>query len=128
MHASTNTYIYCFHRTLEAAKKAGFGKYIVKLKNPKSLAISITNQLNGIDGKFFGGIEGVVIEYDKGEERNYTLNSVDLARLVYAQKPQIPFPIEDELRFVLLSKKYYEEDLVIDIGRGLDNSQLIENI
>ena len=38
MHASKHTYIYCFHRTIEAAKESDFGPYIVKLENPKSLA------------------------------------------------------------------------------------------
>lgn len=130
MHASTRTYIYCFHRSIEAAKSANFGKFIVRLENPRSLAISITDHLRTIDGKFYGGVEGVVVEYDKGESRPKELSKVEMARLIYAQKPRVPFAIEDELRFIVLSKEQHgnSEIFEIDLGKALDNCQLIENI
>ena len=128
MHASTHTYIYCFHRSIEAAKEAGFGQYIVKLQNPSSLARSITESLKALDGRFYGGVEGVVVEYNKGESRPNIMSSLEMERLTYAQKPRCPFVIENELRFVILSKESYGKTFEININKVIDNCHLIENI
>lgn len=128
MNASTHTYIYCFHRSIEAAKEAGFGEYIVRLENPISLAISITDSLKMLNGKFYGGVEGVVVEYNKGESRPEAMSTLEMARLTYAQKPRCPFVIENELRFVVLSKDAYGNIFEVNINKVIDNCHLIENI
>ena len=84
--------------------------------------------MKAFDGRFYGGVEGVIVEYNKGESRPNTISTTEMARLTYTQKPRCPFAIENELRFAILSKESYGEILEININKVIDNCHLIENI
>jgi hypothetical protein len=62
-------YALCFHRDLKSALETGHGKYVVEISNPLYLAEEITRSLRTLASKHFGGVEGVIVEYDKGQER-----------------------------------------------------------
>ncbi len=128
MFASNSIYIYCFHRDLESAKQANFGSIIVEISNPKLLAEAITENLSKRSDKFFGGIEGVIVEYDKGKERSKELSNIEIARLAYSQKPKEPFHTENEFRFVFISEEDYGDELEIDLGESLKNCKIIPDI
>ncbi len=128
MFASTNIYICCFHRSMESARKAGFGPYVVKINNPKILAEEITSSLKTKEGKFYGGVEGVLVEYDKGYTRENLPDSQEMARLTYAQKPRDSYHVDNEFRYVIISKENYGKKLEISLGSKLNNCQLVIGI
>jgi len=128
MFASNGIYIYCFHRDFESAKQANLGPIIVEICDPKSLAEAITNNLAVRNDKFFGGIEGVIVEYDKGNARTKELSNSEIARLAYSQKPKEPFHIENEFRFIVISKKDYGDLFEVDLGKSLFNCRIVNDI
>jgi hypothetical protein len=128
MFASNGIYICCFHRNIESAKQANFGSIIVEICNPRSLAEAITKNFVTRKNKFIGGIEGVIIEYDKGKERSKELSNIETARLTYSQKPKEPFHTENEFRFVFISEEDYGETFEVDLGKSLNNCRIITDI
>ena len=123
--ASNSIYILCFHRTLQSAKESGFGPFIVEINNVRQLAEDITEQLEKSPSKFFAGIEGVIVVYTKGEVIERKPSSIEIGRLAYAQKPRDPFSVENEFRFVIISKEYLGDFLTIKLGKHLDYAKLI---
>ncbi len=128
MFASNSIYIYCFHRSLESTKHANFGPIIVEIEKPKSIADLITQNLAERKDKIFGGVEGVIIDYDKGEERPNELSTLEKSRLTYSQKLKVPFYIENEFRFVFLCKENYGDTFEINLGKSLKNCRIINDI
>jgi hypothetical protein len=126
--ASNSIYIVSFHRTLQSAKENAIGPFIVEIKNPKQLAEDITEQLQLLPMKCFGGVEGVIVEYTKGEECERELNSVDIATLAYAQKPREPFYSENEFRLVIICKESIGDFFTVQIGRKLDYCKMHKKI
>jgi len=107
-------YALCCHRDLSSALKTSHGKYIVEIANPLLLAEELTRVLRELKSKNFGGIEGVVIEYDKGNERNSELDSYHKSRLTYCQKP-VEYSSENEFRFVFCRKEFAGNNLCIQL-------------
>lgn len=127
-YISSQVYALCFHRTLESAKKSKFGKYIVEVSNPSKLAELATSKMQGLAHNFVGGIEGVLVEYNKGEEFHSRPEQLELARLVYSQKPRVPFEPENEFRMVIISRENLNEHFELDLGMKLNSTRKIENI
>ena len=111
-------YALCCHLTLNAALKSGHGKYIVEIFNPLHLAEDITRILRSSSAKHFGGIEGVKIQYDKGEVVEDKLSSYDKSRLTYCQKPA-SYAHEEEFRFVFCRKEFAGNYLFIKVTGGV---------
>ncbi len=127
-YISNNVYIFCFHRDLVSARKSNFGDFVVKINDPKKLAEYVTEQISKLQIHFFGGIEGVIVEYTKDEEFDNKLGQLELARLVYSQKPRLPFAIENEYRFILITEMNLGEFFEIDLNRKLEFGELVVNI
>jgi hypothetical protein len=72
-------YALCFHRDLKSALETRHGKYVVEISNPLYLAEEITRSLRTLASKHFGGVEGVIVEYDKGQERE-RLSSIHIKK------------------------------------------------
>ncbi len=102
-----------------------FGKFIVKIINPKQLAIDITKWLEKQPYKHFGGIEGVNVEYSHGEEININPTSTELARLTYAQKPS-SFHDENEFRFVFIRKSSKDKHVDIKLNKTQKFCKILE--
>ena len=122
---STSFFLLSFHRSLEAAlNNSKMGNYIIEINNCFKIAEGITNKLNEKPENYFGGIEGVNIEYTFGEESDDRLNHIQLAKLTYSQKPE-SFKNENEYRFVI-TKKYTQENFIyIDIDTLFDDIQYV---
>ena len=113
--AENKIYIACFHRDLESAVNTGHGKYIVEVSQPLKLAEDLTRVLRSSPVKHFGGIEGVLVTYDKGEEKGRKLDSVESTRLAYCQKPKSFVP-ENEFRYIFIRKSYGGANITLNIG------------
>ncbi|AGS39463.1 hypothetical protein [Cycloclasticus zancles] len=111
-------YTLCCHLTLEAALETGHGIYIVEIFNPLHLAEDITRVLRSSSAKHFGGIEGVSIQYDKGEVVEGKLSSYEKSRLTYCQKP-VSYTHEEEFRFVFCRKEFAGTYLFIKVAGGV---------
>ncbi len=111
-------YAVCCHRTLEAAMKTGHGKYIVEMHNPLCVAEDITKVLHSSPAKYFGGVEGVAIEYNKGQEAQCELSSYDKSRLTYSQKP-LAYAHEEEFRYVFCRKDFTGNYLFVKLAGGV---------
>lgn len=122
--ASNSVFIYCFHRTLSAAKNSKFGKYIIEINNPKELAISITEQLSIQNNKYYGGVEGINIEYTTNDIKRTKPISIERTSLIYSQKP-ISYIEENEFRFVIISQKSLDNYKMININNITKNCVLI---
>jgi len=122
--SSNSVFVYCFHRTLRAAKNSKFGQYIIEINNPKQLAISITNLFSNQNIKYYGGIEGVNIEYTTGGNRIDKLSSIERTSLIYSQKP-ISYSEEEEFRFVLISEKSLKAHNCIYLDSNLIDAKLL---
>ncbi|EIV1640591.1 hypothetical protein L7E50_004475 [Vibrio parahaemolyticus] len=114
---TNSIFIQCFHRTLEAALATNHGKYVVQLNNPVNLAVSITNSLNKLPHKFFGGVEGVNISYEHGQTKAERLSSYNSSRLTYSQKP-LSYAHEQEFRFVLITEQLDIDHLIVPAAQN----------
>ena len=110
-------YTLCCHRDLNSAIDTNHGKYIVEIDNPLYLAEELTKSLRELKLKHFGGIEGVVIEYNKGKEKNKKSDSHQKSRLTYCQKPS-KYSSENEFRFVFCMKEYASKNLFLQLPQG----------
>jgi len=119
-------YTLCCHRDIEAAKNASYGKYIIEIANPLYLAEELTRLLRNLSSKHFGGIEGVYVDYDKGEEKGGKLNSYANSRLTYSQKPKTPFYKDKEFRFVFIRKKYAGNNIYLQLNNGIGGGAIYE--
>ena len=111
-------YALCFHRDLKSALETGHGKYVVEISNPLYLAEEITRSLRTLASKHFGGVEGVIVEYDKGQEREGELDSYQKSRLTYSQKPE-KYAHENEFRLVFCRKEFAGNNLIIRLPSGI---------
>lgn len=107
-------YALCCHQDLSSALRTNHGKFIVEITHPLFLAEELTRALRNLKSKHFGGIEGVVIEYDKGQERSEKLDSYQKSRLTYCQKPK-EYLSENEFRFVFCRKEFTGNNLFIHL-------------
>jgi hypothetical protein len=121
-------YALCFHRTLESARGSKFGKHIVEVRNPIKLADLATSKMQELAHDFVGGIEGVLVEYNKGEEFHSRPDQLELARLIYSQKPRDPHESENEFRMVILSRENLGEHFEVDLGKELNLARRLQNI
>jgi hypothetical protein len=122
---SNSIYALCCHRTLEAATSTGHGKYIVEITNPFYLAEKATESLCKLKSKHFGGIEGVFIEYDKGEEKLEALDLFESSRLTYSQKPE-SYSHEEEFRYVFIRKDFAGNNLCIFLENGIGGGVIFD--
>lgn len=127
-YISSHIYALCFHRTLESAKDSKFGNYIVEVGNPKKLAELATSKMHCMAHDFVGGIEGVFVEYNKGEEFYLRPEQLDLARLIYSQKPRDSFEPENEFRMVIISRDYLGEHFELNLGMELNFVSRLQKI
>ena len=111
-------YSLCFHRDLKSAIETGHGKYVVEISDPLYLAEEITRSLRTLASKHFGGVEGVIVEYDKGQEREGELDSYQKSRLTYSQKFE-KYAHENEFRFVFCRKEFAGNNLIIRLPSGI---------
>jgi len=118
--ASNVVYALCCHKSLEAALKMNYGKYIVEIGNPLYLAEEITRVLRNFRTKYIGGIEGVSIEYTKGEAVSEKPNSYNISRMAYSQKPQC-FSKDNEFRFIFIRKEFAGERIFIPLNKSIKN-------
>lgn len=96
------------------------GSYSIKVNDPKALAKDISAYLETLPWKVFGGVEGVRIEYTKGEIRDKVPNGFDLVRLSYAQKPE-EFSEEEEFRLVTTQANNKNKEYIeINLGKRLE--------
>ena len=122
--ASNSFYILCCHKTLESAKESKFGKFIVEITNPQQLATEITKWLEKQSYKHYGGIEGVNVEYSHGEETDIKPTGIELARLTYAQKPNL-FSDENEFRFVFIRESCKDDYVFIELNEAQQFCKII---
>ena len=122
--ASNSVFVYCCHRTLRAAENSYFGKYIVEINYPKELAIKITEWFSNQSSKYYGGIEGVNIEYTTGNNKIIKPSSFERTSLIYSQKP-IFYAKEEEFRFVIIGEKCLETHKFIQLDNDLIDCKLI---
>lgn len=127
-YISSYVYALCLHRTQESARSSKFGDYIVEIHDPIKLAELATSRMDEMEHDFVGGIEGVVVEYNKGEEFNSRPAQLELARLIYSQKPRLPFEPENEFRMVIISRDYLGEHFELDLGMKAYFASQLENI
>ncbi len=118
MFCSTVFYALCCHSTLEAALEAGHGKFVVEIFDPLYLAEDITRVLRSLPAKYFGGVEGVNVEYDKGNEVKHELSNYEKSRLTYCQKPA-SYKHEKEFRFVFCRKEFAGNYHFIKVSGGV---------
>ena len=107
-----------------------FGKYIVRISNPRKLAEDITSFLENMPHKFAGGIEGLTVKYNKGHIFDKDMGNIERTALSYSQKPE-KFSPDNEFRFVSIimdrpSIQYNEDYLYINIGNKLEYAEIIE--
>ena len=79
--------------------KERFGKYIVKIDNPKKLAEDINEYLINLGKKYL--IQGCKVVYNKGQKLEKKLTDNERLDLAYTQKPK-SYSSECEFRFVAL--------------------------
>lgn len=126
-YTRSHIYALCFHRTLESARDSKFGNYIVEVRNPKKLAELATSKMQEMAHDFVGGIEGVFIEYNKGDEFYSRPEQLELARLIYSQKPRNPFESENEFRMVIISRDFLGEHFELDLGMEQNCASRLRN-
>jgi hypothetical protein len=120
--ASNQVYALCCSLKYPNGK---FGDHSVEIADPKALARDISVYVETLPWKVFGGVEGVSVEYTKETVHDSAPNSVNMARLSYAQKPDV-FSSEKEFRFVTIQdRNKYIEYLEIDLGKRLEYAKLL---
>ena len=112
---SNSIFIQSFHRTIESARDAGHGRYIIELHNPFNLAAAITKKLHNSSFKVFGGVEGVNIAYQRGDFKGEQLSSYQRSRLTYSEKPS-SYLSEEEFRFVLITEHQDKHQIFIQVS------------
>ena len=115
---SNNFYALCCHLDLGSALETNHGKYIVEVANPLYLAEEVTKSLRALKSKHYGGVEGVFVEYDKGEEKDAVLTQIEASRLTYCQKPATYSP-ENEFRFVFNRQEFAGDNLFVYLQSGI---------
>lgn len=125
-YISNHVYVLSFHRTLDSALNSRYGSYIVEVRDPRKLAELATLKMKETPDQFIGGIEGVFVDYNKGEEFYVYPKQLELARLIYSQKPRYPHERDNEFRLVILSKKYQGEHFELDLNMGFNFAKKLE--
>lgn len=102
-HIEMGNPIFCFCTCLPEVNldhmKENFGKYIVKINNPKKLAEEINDYLFDKGQRFL--IEGCRVVYNKGEKLDKKLTDNERLNLAYKQKPEKFWP-DCEFRIVAI--------------------------
>jgi len=125
MFASNAIYILCCHRTVDAAKRNSLGNHLVLVRDPRRFAEVITSAIENLPGKYFGGVEGCIVEYTKGHKIQYKPSGQCMARLAYCQKPE-GFFSEEEFRFVVIRKQSVGDFLTIPLAEPANYLQYME--
>ena len=99
-----------------------FGRWLVRIDDPRRLAQDISIYLGGLPDRF-AGVEGCLVHYNKGAKMPGDLSNIASTRLSYSQKPQA-FSRDREFRFVVIAMgtpgSWFNDDyLPIDLGREL---------
>lgn len=124
MFARTTPYIYCFHKTVAAAKNRQDSNHIVHIYNMRMFVERLGKAVAKSDLKCWGGLEGAFVIYNKGHSTDTNISPIDLARLAYIQKPE-NFRSEEEFRLIILLEKKSDDFLTIDIGDIRDIATII---
>jgi hypothetical protein len=100
-----------------------FGRWLVRINEPRRLAREISYYLGTLPNRFAGGVEGCSVHYNKAGRVRANLTKTASIRLSYSQKP-VSFNQEREFRFVVISGEtpstWFDGDyLPIDLGRAL---------
>jgi hypothetical protein len=108
-----------------------FGKYIVRINNPKQLAFDITSYLESLPHKFAGGVEGCYVKYDKGNKVERKIDNNEIIKLSYSQKPEI-YKEDCEFRFVAIvmgnpSTRLNARTLEINLCKRLVYAKLVSS-
>ncbi len=122
---TTSFFILSFYRTIESALASKKGEYIVEVTSPRYLAEKISTSLEQLEYKFFGGVEGVNIEYTYADKKIIKPNSIELARLTYAQKP-IKFSNDEEFRLVIIREACNDKLFEFQIDDISNKSKIIK--
>lgn len=119
MFASNAIYVLCCHRTMDAVKRNCLGTHIVLIRDPKRFAVEISSAMENLPGKYFGGVEGCMVEYTKGNEVEEKPSGYDIVRLAYCQKLE-SFNTEEEFRFTIIRKTSVGDFLTVTIEGSPD--------
>lgn len=111
-------YALCCHKDIKSALTSNHGSFIVEINDPRYLAEELTRSLRSLRSRHIGGIEGVMISYDKGEEVTERPTSPQIPRLTYAQKPAC-FSGENEFRFIFIRKQFAGNFLFLKAKNGI---------
>lgn len=100
-----------------------FGPWVVKIEQPRQFAQDICDFLGTLPFRFGGGVEGCVVQYNKGDKASHQLKVASVP-LAYMQQPVI-FSIENEFRFVVIlsgkPSQWLDDDfLPVDLAHKLD--------
>lgn len=102
-HIELGNAVFCFCTCLPEVDLAHmsnmFGKYIVKIDDPRKLAEDINDYFISIGQKFL--IEGCKVVYNKGQKLNRELTNNERLDLSYKQKPE-SFSLDFEFRIVAI--------------------------
>lgn len=106
-----------------------FGRWLVKIDQPRRLAQEISDYLGTLPYRFAGGIEGCPVHYNKGGKVRPGLTTNASTRLSYAQKP-VAFIQDREFRFVAIvtgtpGSRFDGDYLSIDLGHALNYVSVI---
>jgi hypothetical protein len=115
---SNEVYILCCYKDIRSALISEHGKFIVEISNPLYLAEELTKSLRALRSKHFGGIEGVMVDYTKGDPVTEKPSSYQISRLTYTQKPQ-RFSHENEFRYIFIRKEYAGNFLFLQTKNGI---------
>ena len=123
--ASNQPYALCCHLSLASALETKHGKFIVEINNSIWLAEELTRVIGLSSSKYFGGIEGVIISYTKGQIFEEKPGSYEISQLAYSQKPE-KFKHENEFRFVFIRKEFGGNNITIQLPSSIPGSIIHE--
>lgn len=102
-HIESGKAVFCFCTCLQDVNcdhmKDKFGKYIVKIDDPRKLAEDINDYLNSKEQKFL--VVGCRVVYNKGQKLEMKLTDNEKLDMAYKQKPE-SFSLEREFRIVAI--------------------------
>lgn len=123
--ASNQPYALCCHLSLESALETKHGKYIVEINKPIWLAEELTRVIRLSDAKYIGGVEGVLVSYNKDRPLAEKPGSYEISRLAYSQKPE-KFAREGEFRFIFIRKEFGGNNITLQLSSNIPGSLIHE--
>ena len=108
--------------------RSHFGQWLVKIAEPKQLAQDLSRYLETLPDRFTG-VEGCLVNCNKGCRVGEHLSNIASTRLAYSQKP-VAFSREKEFRFVVIamgtpSLRFNAKYLHVDFGGALNYVSVI---